>query len=61
MVVHGDTHAGSFSMKFGEFVPVGVSRHDPVAHFVMPDVVGLDAFGNQIVAAFMPNQFPAIE
>jgi hypothetical protein len=61
VIVDEDTDAWPLLMDSSELRRIGFRRHRPVAFLIVPDVMRPDATRNQIVLAFVPNQFPSVE
>ena len=61
MVVDHDADTWTLLVNPGQLCRVSLSRHGPVAAFIMPDIVRPDATRNEIKLAFVPDPLPAVE
>jgi hypothetical protein len=61
MIVDDDPYTRSLLPHLGNLCSVKLACYSPVTLFVVPDVLLLDALGNQLILTLMPNSLPSVE
>jgi hypothetical protein len=61
MIVNNYADTRTLGSNFAELRRIGFPCHRSIARLIMSDVERRDTVGNEIIAAFMPDAFPAIE
>ncbi|MDA9405167.1 hypothetical protein XH79_41380 [Bradyrhizobium sp. CCBAU 45389] len=61
MIVDDNTDAGSLPLHVGNLGGVGIPRDNPVAGFIVTNVMFADAGRDEVESSLVPNPLPTVE